>query len=89
MSFIDDHSRYTWIYFMRLKSEVFAIFQRFYNVVQTQFKKAIKILKSNSGGEFMSHDFSAFLSDKGILHQKSCLHTPQQNEIAERKNRHS
>eukprot|EP00268_Persea_americana_P066503 TRINITY_DN9065_c0_g1_i14.p1 TRINITY_DN9065_c0_g1~~TRINITY_DN9065_c0_g1_i14.p1 ORF type:complete len:150 (-),score=25.82 TRINITY_DN9065_c0_g1_i14:419-826(-) len=57
-------------------------------MAQTQFKKAIKILTSDSGGEYISHDFSAFLSDKGILHQKSCPHTPQQNDAAERKNRH-
>ena len=35
VTFIDDHSRYTWIYFMRLKFEVFSIFQKFYNMVQT------------------------------------------------------
>ena len=88
VTFIDDHSRFTWIYFMRFKSEVFSLFQKFYNMVHTQFQKAIKILRSDSGGEYMSHDFSAFLSDKGILHQKSCPHTPQQNGVAERKNRH-
>ena len=36
----------------------------------------------------MSYDFSTFLFDKGILYQKSCPHTPQQNGVAERKNRH-
>ena len=56
-------------------------------MVHTQFKKDIKILRSDSGGEHMSHEFSALLSDKGILHKKSCPHTLQQNGIAERKNR--
>ena len=88
VTFIDDYSQFTWIYFMRFKSEVFSFFQKFYNMVQTQFKKGIKVLRYDSGGEYMSHDFSAFLSDKGILHQKSCPHTPQQNGIAERKNTH-
>ena len=36
----------------------------------------------------MSHEFFAFLSNKDILHQKTCLHTPQQNGVVERKNRH-
>ena len=57
-------------------------------MVQTQFQKAIKILRSDSSGEYMSHEFSVFFSDKGILHQKSCSRTPQQNRIVERKNRH-
>ena len=57
-------------------------------MVQTQLQKAIKILRSDSGGEYMSHDFSTFLSDKGILHKKSCPHTPQQNGATEGKNRH-
>ena len=57
-------------------------------MVSTQFQKTIKILRSDSGGEYTSKEFTSFLSDKGILHQKSCPHTPQQNGIAERKNRH-
>lgn len=54
----------------------------------TQFQKSIKILRSDSGGEYVSTEFSSFLFVKGIIHQKSCPHTPQQNGIAERKNRH-
>ena len=88
VTFIDDHCRYTWIYFLKFKFEVFPIFQQFYNMVSTQFQKQIKILRLDSGGEYMSSEFSSFLSDKGIIHQKSCPHTPQQNRIAERKNRH-
>ena len=88
VTFIDDHCRDTWIYFLRFKSEVFLSFQKFYNMVCTQFSKSIKYLCSDSGGEYMSSEFSSFLSSKGIIHQKSSPHTPQQNGIAERKNRH-
>lgn len=38
--------------------------------------------------EYVSTEFSAFLSDKGLIHQKSCPHIPQQNGIVERKNRY-
>ena len=88
VTFINDHCRYTWIYFFRFKYEVFSVFQNFHNMVRTQFQKSITILRSDSGGGYMSTKFSTFLSHKGNIHQKSCSHTPQQNGIAERKNRH-
>ena len=88
VTFIDDHCRYTWIYFLKSKSDVFSMFQKFYNMVSTQFQKSIKVLRLDSGGEYTSTEFKNFLAEKGIIHQKSCPHTPQQNGVAERKNRH-
>ncbi|RVW59204.1 Retrovirus-related Pol polyprotein from transposon RE1 [Vitis vinifera] len=48
----------------------------------------IKVLCSDSGGEYMSNEFQDFLQSKGIISQRSCPSTPQQNGVAERKNRH-
>ena len=48
----------------------------------------IKILRSDSGGEYMSSEFHAFLHHKDIVSQRSCPYTPQQNGVAERKNRY-
>ena len=48
----------------------------------------IKILCTYSGGEYLSTEFQTFLASKGIINQRSCLATPQQNGVAERKNRH-
>ena len=48
----------------------------------------IVTLRSNSGGEFLSTQFSKFLRDSGIIHQLRCPHTPEQNGCAERKHRH-
>ena len=39
-------------------------------------------------GEYMSKQFQVFLQDKGIISQRTCPYTPQQNGVAERKNRH-
>ena len=89
VTFIDDHSRFTWIYFLCFKSEILTTFKTFYNLVQTQFNKNIKVIRSDFGGEYISGDFSSFLTKNGIIHQKSCPHTPQQNGTAERKSRHS
>ncbi|RVW27789.1 Retrovirus-related Pol polyprotein from transposon RE2 [Vitis vinifera] len=45
-------------------------------------------LRTNSSGVYLSNEFQAFLASKGIIHQRSCPSTPQQNGVAERKNRH-
>ncbi|XP_071921648.1 retrovirus-related Pol polyprotein from transposon RE1 isoform X2 [Coffea arabica] len=88
VTFIDDYSRFTWIYFLRTKAEVFTVFQTFVAYIETQFSTTIKIFQSDNGGEYVSHNFQAFLQHKGILSQRSCPYTPQQNGVAERKNRH-
>lgn len=53
--------------------------------MHNQFKKNIKIIQLDSGGEYMSIEFSSFLYDKCISHQKSYPHTPQQNGSAKRR----
>ena len=50
VTFIDDFSRHTWIYFLKLKSKVFSCFKNFHNLVKNQFKTNIKIFRSDSGG---------------------------------------
>nr|KYP40130.1 Retrovirus-related Pol polyprotein from transposon TNT 1-94 [Cajanus cajan] len=69
VTFIDDYSRFTWVYFLRSKDEVFATFKFFYAYVQAQFSSKIKILHSDNGGEYTSHLFQEFLQTNGILSQ--------------------
>ncbi|KAA0035624.1 Beta-galactosidase [Cucumis melo var. makuwa] len=88
LTFIDDHTRLTWVYLITDKSEVFAIFQNFYHTIETQFHKKIVILRSDNGREFQNHNLSEFLVSKGIVHQNSCAYPPRQNGVAERKNHH-
>jgi len=88
VTFIDDFTRFTWVYFLRSKSEVFSVFKALLALVETQFSAKIKILQSDSGGEYMSNEFQFFLQSHGIISQRSCPFTPQQNGVAERKNRH-
>lgn len=61
VTFIDDYSRFTWIYFLHSKDEVFSVFKLFHAHVRTQFSADIKILRSDNGGEHMSHSFQEFL----------------------------
>ncbi|RVW73920.1 Retrovirus-related Pol polyprotein from transposon RE1 [Vitis vinifera] len=63
-------------------------FRKFYAEIQTQFNISIRVLRSDNAREYFSAQFTSFMSHHGILHQSSCAHTPQQNGVAERKNRH-
>ena len=87
VTFIDDFSRVTWIYLLKTKCEVLECFENFHALVTTQFSAKIKILRSDNGSEYMSHNMTNYLNSNGIMHQTSCVYTPQQNGLAERKNR--
>ena len=73
---------------MKNRVELFFIFQKFYVEIQTQFNVSIRVLRSDNAREYFSTPFTSFMSQHEILHQSSCAHTPQQNGVAERKNRH-
>ncbi|CAH9126696.1 unnamed protein product [Cuscuta epithymum] len=86
--FIDDFSRYTWLYPMRTKAEVFLHFKNFKALVENLFNTRIKIFQSDGGGEFVNSNMQQFFDIQGIYFRKSCPDTPQQNGVAERKHRH-
>jgi transposase InsO family protein len=86
VSFIDDFSRNTWIYFLRKKSEVFDKFKEFKALVENQTDKKIKVLRTDNGGEFYGNEFEEFCKKCGIARQKTTPYTPQQNGVAERMN---
>ncbi|KAG6484580.1 hypothetical protein ZIOFF_053100 [Zingiber officinale] len=84
--FIDDHTRMTWVYFMRQKSEVFMIFKKFKSLVEKQSGCFIKTLRSDRGKEYTSKEFHNFCEDEGVERQLTVRYTPQQNGVTERKN---
>ena len=87
--FIDDYSRKTWIYFLRSKKseEVLKRFQEFKALVENQTGRRIRVLRSDNGGEYTSKEFDEFCIQEGIKRQLTVPYTPQQNGVAERKNR--
>ena len=84
--FIDDFTRYTWLYPLKLKSDVLNIFTNFHQKVERQFNLKLLQFQSDWGGEFQA--LSKYLTDCGIHHRLSCPHNPAQNRTAERKHRH-
>ena len=87
VSFINDFSRNTWIYFLRMKYELFDRFKEFKALVENQTEKKIKVLRTDNGGEFCKKEFEEFYKKCGIARQETNLYTPQQNGVAERINR--
>jgi hypothetical protein len=71
VTFIDEFSQYTWIYFVRNKSDVNTVFQIFYNLVETRFSAKNKKLKTDNGGEYVNKEMTVFLEMKGIIHDLS------------------
>ena len=87
VTFIDDMSRYTHVYFLKHKSEVLEKFKEFVNLTTNETGNQVKILRTDNGGEYCSHEFAEYMKEKGILHQTTTPMNPEQNGIAERMNR--
>ena len=87
LTLIDDFTRYVWVFFLKSKSQVFEFFKNWKSMVENQFGRKIKILRSDNGGEYCSNAFSEFLISEGIIHQKSVPKNPEQNGVSERMNR--
>lgn len=83
---VEDFTRYTWIYFLKNKSEVHDIFIAFYALVATQFNAFIKAFHSDGGGEFQK--LRSFFKQRGLVYRLTCPHTDEQNGVTERKIRH-
>ncbi|KRZ48337.1 Retrovirus-related Pol polyprotein from transposon TNT 1-94 [Trichinella nativa] len=87
VTFIDDHSRWCETYFLKNRNEVVDAFMDFKSHAENQTGNKIKTLRSDNATEYCSENFQKFLRVNGIRHETSVQYTPQQNGVAERKNR--
>ena len=88
VSFIDDHTRYYWVYLMKHCSEFFEIYKAFRALVKTQHSAVIKCFRCDLGGEYTSNKFLGLLALDGARQQTSCTNTTEENGVAKRKHRH-
>ncbi|GJQ99547.1 putative ribonuclease H-like domain-containing protein [Tanacetum coccineum] len=83
----DDFSRFSWTFFLRTKDETSAILKDFIRQIENQLNQKVKIIRCDNGTEFKNRDVIEFCGLKGIKREYSNARTPQQNGVAERKNR--
>nr|GEZ84643.1 hypothetical protein [Tanacetum cinerariifolium] len=83
----DDFSKFTWTFFLKSKNETSGILKKFITEIENLKDLKVKIIKCDNGGEFRSKEMNDFCSQKGIKGEFSNDRTPQQNGVAERRNR--
>ncbi|GJX63298.1 putative ribonuclease H-like domain-containing protein [Tanacetum coccineum] len=83
----NDYSRFTWVFFLATKDETSGILKRFITEIENLVDKKVKIIRCDNGTEFKNRVMSEFCEQKGIKREFSVARTPQQNGVAERRNR--
>ncbi|KAL8115937.1 hypothetical protein AgCh_022435 [Apium graveolens] len=86
ITFIDDRSRFGYVYLMKHKSEAFEKFKEYKLEVEKQTKHSIITLRSDRGGEYLNGEFLDYLKENGIVSQWTPPYTPQLNGVSERRN---
>lgn len=85
LTIIDDATRFTCVFMLKHKSNVKLIIPQFFKLIETQYVKTIKQMRSDSAPKLK---FIDFFKEKGVLLQFSCTNCPQQNFVVERKHQH-
>lgn len=86
-TFIDVHSKYSAVYFLKTKDEVEDRLIEYLEYLKNIFERKVKVFRSDRGTEYMSNRVQDYLKSEGIKFQCTVAYSPQQNGIAERKNR--
>ena len=87
LSVVDDKSRATWVFLLSHKSNAFSMLESFIAYIKTHFHAQIHTIRSDNGLEFGDQHAIAFYNKMGSVHRTSCVDTPQQNGIVERKHK--
>ncbi|KAI3772432.1 hypothetical protein L6452_03618 [Arctium lappa] len=84
---VDEFSRYTWVIFLRCKSDTPEELISFVKKMEVLNNLTVRSIRSDHGTEFKNSSLNNFFENKGISHNFSSVRTPQQNGVAERRNR--
>ncbi|GJX60869.1 putative ribonuclease H-like domain-containing protein [Tanacetum coccineum] len=83
----DDFSRFSWVFFLATKDETSKILKTFITGIENLIDLKVKVIRCDNGTEFKNSVMNQFYEMKGIKREFSVARTPQQNGVAERKNR--
>ncbi|GJS76065.1 putative ribonuclease H-like domain-containing protein [Tanacetum coccineum] len=86
-TFQNKGSRFTWVFFLATKDETSGILKSFITGIENLVDHKVKVIRCDNGTEFKNKEMNQFCEMKGILRQFSVARTPQQNRVAERRNR--
>ena len=85
MTFVDDNTRTIWVFLIKEKSKVSQIFKNFNSMVQIQFQTNIQVFRTDNSKDYFNFVLGNYLVTHSIVHQNSCVDTPQQNRVAKGK----
>ena len=77
LAIVDDAIRGTWVFLIREKSEAFHLLKNFWLIVRIQFGTCVKFIHSDNEIEFTSGPLAKFYGEQAIIHQTSCIDTPE------------
>jgi transposase InsO family protein len=83
---VDEYSRYSWVFYLESKDQVFEHFQLLALRLNNEHPNYLKLIRSDNETEFRNASFDEFCLEHGIDQQFSTPRVPQQNGVVERKN---
>ena len=86
LTFIDDKTRYTWVYILKRNNQVFKKFLEWKALAEKSTGQELKIFRTDNGGEFTSTEFEEYLKKEDFRHELTGQKNPEQNRVAERMN---
>ena len=88
LTIVDDYSRFCIVMLLKQKSDVAGALRDCFTMLENQFERRVKILWTDNGKEYVNQDVKDYCREKGIRRQLTIAHTPEQNGVAERRNRY-
>ncbi|GJY32861.1 putative ribonuclease H-like domain-containing protein [Tanacetum coccineum] len=83
----DDCSKFSWVFFLAYKDETYDMLHDLIVGLENRLRHKVKTIRCDNGTEFKNQLMNEFCAKKGIKREYSIARTPQQNGVAERKNR--
>lgn len=87
LTLVEDHSLSIWTYLISSKDLVHSVLRSFIHMMKAHYKRTIKFFRTDNGSEFLNKKVHELFVTHGIIHQRTCVYTPQQNGVVERRHR--